>query len=332
MIAIAAAPSCLSALELPASTGEPARDSAPISFFQFLDDLIEIPAAPRSTAAPRSNKNSAAPSEDQINPTNTTALPDMLSLLMRIGAFHAAPRVSPTEMAAAQRNTPAPIASTALPATDPVMTPSGLQSLIAQAPPPAAPQTAPALRSRAESKPREDASTPARGVEMAVAAANRPHWPDLQLSGSPVIKANQPISQPLTHARWDQAISQRVLWMAQDKLQSASLTLNPPQLGPLQVILQIENQQASVQFLTASAQVQQALQDAIPVLREMLGQSGIQLGQADVGSGRYSGKGTPFGTSRARAEDDRDAEISPQKGTRPVRPMFSGRGLINLFA
>ena len=146
-------------------------------------------------------------------------------------------------------------------------------------------------------------------------------------------QVNQLIAQPFAKAGWDEAISQRVLWMAQDKLQSASLTLNPPQLGPVQVTVQIENQQASVQFVAASVQVQQALQDALPVLRDMFGQAGLSLGQADVSSQQQqrnpaAALANPFMT---RAEDAADpAQPSAKTGTRQTLPMR--RGLINLYA
>ncbi len=146
-------------------------------------------------------------------------------------------------------------------------------------------------------------------------------------------QVNQLIAQPFAKAGWDEAISQRVLWMAQDKLQSASLTLNPPQLGPVQVTVQIENQQASVQFVAASVQVQQALQDALPVLRDMFGQAGLSLGQAHVSSQQQqrnpaAALANPFMT---RADDATDpAQPSAKTGTRQTLPMR--RGLINLYA
>jgi len=87
---------------------------------------------------------------------------------------------------------------------------------------------------------------------------------------------------------WDQAISQKVVWMVGAGEQSATLTLNPPDLGPLQVVINVNNDKADTTFISNNAEVRQALQDGMANLREKMGESGIQLGQANVSSGGQS--------------------------------------------
>ncbi|MDO9392353.1 MAG: flagellar hook-length control protein FliK [Methylotenera sp.] len=84
---------------------------------------------------------------------------------------------------------------------------------------------------------------------------------------------------------WDQAISQKVVWMLGASEQSATLTLNPPELGPLQVVIRVHNDKADTTFISDNAEVRQALQDGMENLRGKLNESGIQLGQANVSSG-----------------------------------------------
>jgi flagellar hook-length control protein FliK len=84
---------------------------------------------------------------------------------------------------------------------------------------------------------------------------------------------------------WDQALGQRVVWMVSGGEQSASLSLNPPDLGPLQVVLNISQGHATASFTAAQPEVRQALEAAMPRLREMLGEAGINLGQANVSAG-----------------------------------------------
>ncbi len=86
-------------------------------------------------------------------------------------------------------------------------------------------------------------------------------------------------------AGWDQAISQKVVWMVGAGEQSATLTLNPPDIGPLQVVINVQNDKADTTFISDNAEVRQALQDGISNLREKMSESGIQLGQANVSSG-----------------------------------------------
>jgi flagellar hook-length control protein FliK len=84
---------------------------------------------------------------------------------------------------------------------------------------------------------------------------------------------------------WDQALGQKIVWMAQGGEQSATLTMNPPDLGPMQVVLSVSNNQATVDFMSAQPEVRAALESALPRLREMMSESGVQLGQANVSAG-----------------------------------------------
>jgi len=76
-----------------------------------------------------------------------------------------------------------------------------------------------------------------------------------------------------------------VVWMVGAGEQSATLMLNPPDLGPLQVVINVHNDKADTTFISNNAEVRQALQDGMANLREKMGEYGIQLGQANVSSG-----------------------------------------------
>ncbi len=84
---------------------------------------------------------------------------------------------------------------------------------------------------------------------------------------------------------WDNQVAQKIVWMVAGKEQSATLTLNPPDMGPMQVVLSVTNDHASVTFSSATPEVRQALEDAMPKLREMMSESGIALGNASVNDG-----------------------------------------------
>ena len=84
---------------------------------------------------------------------------------------------------------------------------------------------------------------------------------------------------------WDQQLGQKVVWMAAGGDQSATLTLNPPDLGPLQVVLTVTNDQADAAFMSAQPEVRQALEAAMPRLREMMSEAGIAFGSATVSAG-----------------------------------------------
>ncbi len=84
---------------------------------------------------------------------------------------------------------------------------------------------------------------------------------------------------------WEQELGQKVVWMVAGGDQTASLTLNPPDLGPMQVVLSVSNEQTSVSFMAAEPETRQALEDALPKLRETMSEAGIELGSATVSTG-----------------------------------------------
>ncbi len=99
-------------------------------------------------------------------------------------------------------------------------------------------------------------------------------------------------ASPMTHLApevatpaWNQALGQQVVWMVSGEVQTASLNLTPPELGPLQITLNVSNNQASANFVAAQPEVRQALEDAMPRLRQMLGEAGIELGNTSVSAG-----------------------------------------------
>ena len=95
--------------------------------------------------------------------------------------------------------------------------------------------------------------------------------------------ASTPVAVPFNQPGWDQALGERVHWMVTQRLQAAEIHLNPPELGPVEVRLSMDQNQARIQFLSPHASVRDAIEAALPRLREMLGDGGVQLMNVDVG-------------------------------------------------
>lgn len=87
---------------------------------------------------------------------------------------------------------------------------------------------------------------------------------------------------------WNHAVNQKVVWMMGAGEQSATLTLNPPDLGPLQVVIQVDNQHVDTTFISDNPAVRQVLEDGMSMLRDKMSESGMSLGQAQVNSGEQS--------------------------------------------
>ena len=134
---------------------------------------------------------------------------------------------------------------------------------------------------------------------------------------------------------WSDAVSDRVMWMMQGDQQFARLKLNPPNLGPLEVRVSVHQDQTSVAFLAQHAAVRDALEAAIPRLREMFDQASLQLVRADVsdpGAGQgdraHDAGGHGAGGSRFWGGDDGVDDTTATESSAIV----SAAGLVDLFA
>ena len=146
------------------------------------------------------------------------------------------------------------------------------------------------------------AEAPAATAAPAALAALQAAVQAVQPPAGPVEKLTPPVGTPA----WDQALGQKIVWMAHGGEQTATLTMNPPDLGPMQVVLSVSNNQATVDFMSAQPEVRQALENALPRLREMMGESGVQLGQANVSAGsqqQFAGSGEQNGGRRGKGSD-----------------------------
>lgn len=98
----------------------------------------------------------------------------------------------------------------------------------------------------------------------------------------------QSISVPLRHPQWGDELNNRITWMVKQDVQSASIKLNPPHLGPLEVKVSLVNDQVNVSFTTHHAPVREALDGSMARLKDMLGDNGLQLGDANVTQHSFS--------------------------------------------
>lgn len=90
------------------------------------------------------------------------------------------------------------------------------------------------------------------------------------------------LAVPLQQKGWDQAMGERVTWMARSNIQEAQVQLNPRELGPIEIKITLKQDQAHVQFVAHHATTREALEAAMPRLRDMLNESGLNLAQSDV--------------------------------------------------
>lgn len=124
-----------------------------------------------------------------------------------------------------------------------------------------------------------------------------------------------PIYTPMGEKGWDQAVGERILWMVGRQIQGAEVRVTPPQLGPIDIRISIQNDQANVVFSAQHGVVREALEASIPRLREMLSENNLQLTNVDVNqrnanggqaSSRFLNQSSSDGQSRDGCEGEED--------------------------
>lgn len=110
------------------------------------------------------------------------------------------------------------------------------------------------------------------------------HYGRVQEAGQPAL-AREPLALqlPLRASGWDVELSQRIVWLVGRQAQWAEITVNPPNLGSIEVHLALRGNDASAYFYSPHAVVREAIDASLDRLRDLLAAAGIQLGQAQVG-------------------------------------------------
>jgi flagellar hook-length control protein FliK len=90
------------------------------------------------------------------------------------------------------------------------------------------------------------------------------------------------IDTPVQQGKWADNLAGRVAWMAMNNQHSAKISLNPAELGPIEVKVSISNDQASVNFFAHNNSARDAIEEAFPRLRDMMSDNGLNLSQSSV--------------------------------------------------
>lgn len=148
--------------------------------------------------------------------------------------------------------------------------------------------------------------------------------------------AAHPLDEPVAFGRraFANDLGERVLWMASNNRQVAELRVDPPHLGPVEVRLSIEGEQASVTLIAAHAGVREALQSSIPRLQDMIHAIGLELGNVTVGGETHPGHQEQTGDRSQRHGPERHEAEHPlaASGPRAWAPRHAGVGLVDTYA
>jgi flagellar hook-length control protein FliK len=111
---------------------------------------------------------------------------------------------------------------------------------------------------------------------------------------------------------WGDAITERITMNAAKDIKQVTIHLDPPELGSLELRLQIkDDQQAHVQVQVQNPQVKEALESSAQRLREMLASQGLELSEFDVQTDSGRGEQSPYGSDDQGQGQLQNSDTSP---------------------
>ena len=177
---------------------------------------------------------------------------------------------------------------------------------------------------------------PTQNTTKAIALQTMPVAMPNILANSTPVGASQTITTPLGNNGWADEFSQKISWVSTQQNQVAELHLNPPNLGPLDVVLKISDNQATALFTSPHAAVREAVENALPKLREILADNGIMLGNTTVSDqsprDRSSDGFMNQGSGTAAQLEVSDTMPEPAGLLPAVVPVRRHNGMVDTFA
>lgn len=144
-----------------------------------------------------------------------------------------------------------------------------------------------------------------------------------------------PVQLPVGQPGWDNAVGERIQWMISRNVQQAEIKLTPPELGPMEIKISLQNDQTSVHFAAHHSATRDALEAAIPRLRELFGEINLNLANVDVsqrqdsGTARHEASAANVSGTAGDITDD-DHAVTPQGDTPAV--YLQSLGLVDTYA
>ncbi len=214
------------------------------------------------------------------------------------------------------------------------------------------PQTAGLLEMTAATKER-DSAEPARtlDIQSLVAQTQRPlqasadsgRTDGLGLAAAATLdrayQSNGPSTAPSPNAQmgrpagapgWGDELGDRVLWLVGQRENMAELRLNPPELGSLEIRIRQKKDATSVSFVVQSGSAREAVETALPRLRELFAEAGLSLQSLDVAErqagDRRGGEGDRGTGGGPEVPEGGSAGVEP-----PPPPPWRGEGVIDAY-
>lgn len=281
-----------------ASPADASTETGAQDFGLLLSDQLDIlPAAEEAPAVPGAEAPVDAAAAIAVDPSS-------VGLQLNIPPVPAAP-ISATPKRAEEGTATTLLSDSSAAANTKAESPAPARTPVERGPAFALPTTAPVNAAESQS--------PQPGVALPdikpVASANDSTQALAALQSASAAKPQEAapvvqLAQPVGSERWNTELGRNVQLLIQGDQARASLHVTPPEMGPIEIRIDLSGDQASINFSVQQADTRAALENALPRLREMLGEAGINLGQSQIDQrSAEQGQNQQSGTARHRFED-----------------------------
>ncbi|MBL3554844.1 MULTISPECIES: flagellar hook-length control protein FliK [Marinobacter] len=156
-------------------------------------------------------------------------------------------------------------------------------------------------------------------AELASQQAVNPNSAKLPAEAAALRGYTTSIDVPVNHAEWGDKLVGKLTWLTARNMSVAEIHLTPPDMGPMEVRVQVQQEQANITVHSANPAVRDQLELHSHRLRDMLNEQGLSLEQFDVsdspqqqageeGPGEQSGNGNGALTDSGLDDQDLQSE------------------------
>lgn len=131
---------------------------------------------------------------------------------------------------------------------------------------------------------------------------------------------------------WEANFGSRLQMMVGQNIQTAEIRLDPPELGALDIKIKVNNDIASVNITSPHSQVREALESAVPRLREMFAESGISLGDVNVQQESHTEQQQTSEGDSGRGGSNFSTEDEVDNESMPLSRQIVSNNLLDIYA
>lgn len=143
------------------------------------------------------------------------------------------------------------------------------------------------------------------------------------------------VPNPRDTGAWGNGLGERISWMVNQKLNTATIRMDPPMLGRLDVQIQISDEGTNVTIHTQHAQTRDMIDNASFRLREFLQENGYQNVNVDVSHQQQQEQQTSeqsVDDTRSAGEDRLHSQDADNGNQTPGNQYFSSDSVVDYFA